>query len=92
MTLLEQEITNKHPLWKFTEEDVLESSKMIESFMISYLNIANTIACLFVMEKPVLGKNNKEYFEFYIAYAKKLLDVRNKSVDNDQFKYWQYIK
>ena len=90
--LLEQEIINKHSIWKFTEEDVLESSKMIESFVISYLNITNVIAHLFVMEKSTLGKNNKERFEFYIAYAQKLLDVKNSSIDDNQYKYCQYIK
>ena len=36
-------------------------------------------------------KNHKKYFEFYIAYAKKLLDVRNIKHNDDQSKYWEYI-
>ena len=56
------------------------------------MNIADAIAYLFVMEKPMLGKNHRKYFEFYIAYAKKLLNVKSRGMDDDQSKYWQYIK
>ena len=67
------------------------SINKIEAFMIRYLNITNAIAYLFVMEKSILGKNHKKYFEFYLAYAEKLLAVKNSSTENDQFKYWPYI-
>ena len=67
------------------------SINKIEAFTIRYLNITNAIAYLFVMEKSILGKNHKKYFEFYLAYAEKLLTVKNSNMDNDQFKYWPYI-
>ena len=73
-------------------EDYSKRAKMIESFMIGYLNMANAIAYLFVREKLMPGENHREYFKFYIAYAKKLLDLKNSSIDDDQFKYWPYIK
>ena len=60
--------------------------------MIRYLNITNAIAYLSVMEKSMLEKNHKKYFEFYIAYVKKLLDIKSKGADDDQSRYWQYIK
>lgn len=40
--------------------------------------------------KKFMLKNHKKYFEFYIAYGKKLLDVRNIKHD-DQSKYLEYI-
>ena len=61
--LQEQEIINKHLVWKVTSDD-LEASKIIESFMIKYLNITNAIAYLFVMEKSILEKNTRNTLSF----------------------------
>ena len=92
--LLEQEITKKYDEWDVSEVESIfygpEMFNTIESFMIKYLNLTNAIAYLFTMEKSML-KNHKEYFEFYIAYAEKLLDIKNKITRDDQSKYWQYI-
>ena len=94
----------------FSFDDHPELVKMIESFMVSYLDITNTIAYLFVTktrhrkysescvvrpfftERLMLDKIHKEYFESYIAYAEKLLHLKNCSTCNDQYKCWQYIK
>ena len=91
-----QEMTWKYPEWEIEEKGFLfdnpELIKTIESFLIEYLNVTNAIAYLFVMKDPVLEKDHKEYFGFYIAYAKTLLDVKNMGMGDDQSKYWRYIK
>lgn len=93
--LLEQEVIKKYEEWGIDDDDnsvflTPETYKLIESFMINYLNLVNAIAYLFTMKKSML-KNHKKYFEFYIAYGKKLLDIRNINHNDDQSKYWEYI-
>lgn len=95
--LLEQKVIEKYEEYTIQcdngKKDALfhtpETYRLVESFTINYLNLVNSIAYLCTMKKSML-KEHKKYFEFYIAYGKKILDIRNVKYDN-QSKYWEYI-
>lgn len=70
--LLEQNLIKRWDEYDIRDDDdeiffTPETDGLLENYIINYLNLVNSIAYLFTMEKSML-KNHKNYFEFYIAY------------------------